>query len=260
VAVIPKRRRRKNPTGTMTLVEHLGELRTRLMVAIGAVAVGAVIGWFMYEPIFNFLRHGFCTFMSQHPELAVDPKEPCRLAYTTILEPFTTKIKVVSVTGMLLALPVLLWELWAFIVPGLTAKERKFAIPFVVSSVVLFGFGAWFGLVTLPRALNFLLGFAGTGGVVLVMSVGRYISFVTLVIAAFGISFEFPLLLVSLMAVGVLSSQKLRAWRRYAIVGIAIFAAVITPSQDWFTMTAMMVPLLIFYEVAILIGRFLMKK
>ena len=260
MAVIPKRRRKKNPTGTMTLVEHLGELRSRLMVSIGAVAVGAIVGWFLYEPIFDFLRHGFCTFMTQHPELAVDPKEPCRLAYTTVLEPFMTKIKVVSVTGMLFALPVLLWELWAFIVPGLSPKERKFAIPFVISSMVLFGFGAWFGLVTLPRALNFLLGFAGTGGVVLVMSVGRYISFVTLVIGAFGISFEFPLLLISLMAVGVLSSRQLRAWRRYAVVGIAIFAAVITPSQDWFTMTAMMVPLLIFYELAILVGRFLMKK
>ena len=170
------------------------------------------------------------------------------------------KIKVVTVTGLLLALPVLLWEFWSFIVPGLNPRERKFAIPFVVSSVILFGLGAWFGLVTLPRALNFLLGFAGTGGVVLVMSVGRYISFVTLVIGAFGLSFEFPLLLVSLMAVGVLSSRQLRQWRRYAVVGIAIFAAVITPSQDWFTMTAMMVPLLIFYELAILVGRFLMKK
>jgi len=262
VAVIPKpkRRRRKNPTGTMTLVEHLGELRTRLLISICAVGVGAVIGWFMFQPLFDFLSKGFCTFMTQHPNLAVDPKEPCRLAYTTILEPFTTKIKVVTVTGLLLALPVLLWELWAFIVPGLSPRERRFAIPFVVSSLILFGLGAWFGLVTLPRALNFLLGFAGTGGVVLVMSVGRYISFVTLVIGAFGLSFEFPLLLVSLMAVGVVSSRQLRQWRRYAVVGIAIFAAVITPSQDWFTMTAMMVPLLVFYELAILVGRFLMKK
>jgi sec-independent protein translocase protein TatC len=91
------------------------------------------------------------------------------------------------------------------------------------------------------------------------MSVGKYIGFVVLVVAAFGLSFEFPLLLISLMTVGVLTSQRLRAWRRYAIVGIAIFAAVITPSQDWFTMTAMMVPLLVFYELTILIAR-LMKK
>jgi sec-independent protein translocase protein TatC len=92
------------------------------------------------------------------------------------------------------------------------------------------------------------------------MSVGKYVGFVVLVIGAFGVSFEFPLVLVSLMAVGALSTTTLRKYRRYSIVGIAIFAAVITPSQDWFTMTAMMVPLLVFYEVAILVGRFLLKR
>jgi sec-independent protein translocase protein TatC len=177
-----------------------------------------------------------------------------------VLEPFTTKIKIVTVSGLLLAMPVLLFELWAFITPGLKDRERKFAIPFVLSSMVLFGLGAWFGLVTLPRALNFLLGFAGTSGVLILMSVGKYVGFVVLVVAAFGLSFEFPLVLISLMTVGVLSSKQLSRWRRYAVVGIAVFAAVITPSQDWFTMSAMMVPLLIFYELAILVGRFLLKR
>jgi sec-independent protein translocase protein TatC len=244
----------------MTLVEHLGELRTRLVISIAAVAVGAGVGWFLYGILFHFLVHQFCGFMMAHISLAIDPKHPCRLAYGSVLEPFATKIKVVTFTGLALASPVLLYELWAFIVPGLEDRERKFAVPFVLSSIVLFGLGAWFGLVTLPRALNFLLGFAGTGGVVFVMSVGKYIGFVVLVVAAFGLSFEFPLLLISLMAVGVLSSARLRQWRRYSIVGIAIFAAVITPSQDWFTMTAMMVPLLVFYELAILIGRFALKR
>ena len=244
----------------MTLVEHLGELRTRLLISIGAVAIGALVAWFLYDPIFKFLTDQYCTFMTSHPQLAVDPKEPCRLAYTSVLEPFTTKIKIVTFTGLLLALPVVLFEVWGFVVPGLKDRERKFAIPFVVSSMVLFGLGAWFGLVTLPRALNFLLGFAGTTRVFFVMSVGKYVGFVVLVIGAFGLSFEFPLFLISLMAVGVLSSQTLRQHRRMAVVGIAVFAAVITPSQDWFTMTAMMLPLLVFYELAILVGRFLLKR
>ncbi len=244
----------------MTLVEHLGELRTRLLVSLAAVAVGAMVAWFLYEPIFRFLTDQYCTFMTSHRDLAVDPQNPCRLAYTSVLEPFTTKIKIVTFTGLLLALPVVLWEVWAFVVPGLSTRERKFAIPFVVSSMVLFGLGAWFGLVTLPRALNFLLGFAGTTRVFFVMSVGKYVSFVVLVVGAFGLSFEFPLFLISLMAVGVLSSRTLRQHRRIAVVGIAVFAAVITPSQDWFTMTAMMVPLLVFYELAILVGRFLLKR
>jgi sec-independent protein translocase protein TatC len=215
----------------MTLVEHLGELRTRLLIALAAIAIGALIGWFLYGPIFNFLTDQFCTFMTSHKDLAIDPQHPCKLAYTSVLEPFTTKIKIVTFTGLILALPVVLFEL-----------------------------GAWFGLVTLPRALNFLLGFAGTTRVVFVMSVAKYVSFVVLVVGAFGLSFEFPLFLISLMAVGVLSSLTLRQHRRIAIVGIAVFAAVITPSQDWFTMTAMMVPLLVFYELAILVGRFLLKR
>jgi sec-independent protein translocase protein TatC len=244
----------------MSLVEHLGELRTRLLISIASIAVGAGVGWFLYGTLFHFLSDQFCGFMTAHRTLAVDPNHPCKLAYQSVLEPFTTKIKIVTVTGLLLAMPVLLFELWAFITPGLKDRERKFAIPFVLSSMVLFALGAWFGLITLPRALNFLLGFAGTGGVVILMSVGKYVGFVVLVIAAFGLSFEFPLVLVSLMAVGVLSSRQLRQWRRYSVVGIAVFAAVITPSQDWFTMSAMMIPLLVFYELAILVGRFLLKR
>ena len=244
----------------MTLVEHLGELRTRLLIALAAIAVGALVGWFLYDPIFKFLTDQYCGFMTTHKQLAVDPSDPCRLAYTSVLEPFTTKIKIVTFSGLILALPVVLFEVWGFVVPGLSDRERKFAIPFVISSMVLFGLGAWFGLVTLPRALNFLLGFAGTTRVFFVMSVGKYVGFVVLVIGAFGLSFEFPLFLISLMAVGVLSTATLRKNRRIAVVGIAIFAAVITPSQDWFTMTAMMVPLLVFYELAILVGRFLLKR
>lgn len=244
----------------MTLVEHLGELRTRLLVSIASIAVGAGVAWFLYGPLFHFLTQQFCGFMTTHRTLAIDPHHPCKLVYSSVLEPFTTKIKIVTVTGLLIAMPVLLFELWAFITPGLKDRERKFAIPFVVSSMVLFGLGAWFGLITLPRALNFLLGFAGTTGIVFVMSVGKYVGFVVLVVGAFGLSFEFPLVLISLMTVGVLSSKQLSRWRRYAVVGIAVFAAVITPSQDWFTMSAMMVPLLIFYELAILVGRFLLKR
>jgi sec-independent protein translocase protein TatC len=244
----------------MTLVEHLGELRTRLLISIASIAVGAGVAWFLYGTLFHFLVDQWCGFMTTHKTLAIDPNHPCKLVYLSVLEPFTTKIKIVTVTGLLLALPVLLFELWAFITPGLKERERKFAIPFVASSMVLFALGAWFGLVTLPRALNFLLGFAGTSGIVFVMSVGKYVGFVVLVVGAFGVSFEFPLLLVSLMAVGAISSAQLRRWRRYSIVGIAVFAAVITPSQDWFTMSAMMVPLLLFYEIAILVGRFLLKR
>src|SRR3989442_1178314 len=154
---------------------------------------------------------------------------------------------------------VVLYQLWMFIMPGLTEGERKYALPFVLASLVLFALGGWFAIITLPKGLNFLLGFAGTTRVLLLLTFPKYLGFVILLILAFGASFEFPLVLVSLTLVGVLSSRKLRQWRRYAVLGIAVFAAVITPSQDWFTMTAMMVPLLVFYELSILVARLLHK-
>jgi sec-independent protein translocase protein TatC len=221
-----------------------------------------VAGWFLYRPVFNLLTNPFCDFIRLHPELSIQgggSNTECGLAFNSVVEPFMVKLKVAIFTGFALALPVVLFQLWRFITPGLMPRERKFAIPFVLSSLVLFALGAFFAIWTLPKALNFLLGFAGTTRLFAVLSIEKYLGFITLVILAFGASFEFPLLLISLTFVGVLSSRQLRQWRRYALLGIAVFAAVITPSQDWFTMTAMMVPLILFYELAILVSRLLKK-
>jgi sec-independent protein translocase protein TatC len=260
MAVIPRFRRKQQPD-TMTVVEHLTELRRRLIISVIAVALGAVAGWFLYRPVFNLLTNPFCDFIKAHPELSIqsNPHTECGLAFNSVVEPFMVKLKVAIFTGFALALPVVLFQLWRFITPGLMPRERKFAIPFVLSSLVLFALGAFFAIWTLPKALNFLLGFAGTTRLFAVLSIEKYLGFITLVILAFGASFEFPLLLISLTFVGVLSSRQLRQWRRYALLGIAVFAAVITPSQDWFTMTAMMVPLILFYELAILVSRLLKK-
>jgi sec-independent protein translocase protein TatC len=243
----------------MTVVGHLEELRRRLIVSVLAVAAGAVGAWFLYRPVFNLLSNPFCSFMRTHPKLAFNPRQPCELAYNGVVEPFLIKIKLVAFLGVILALPVVLYELWMFVTPGLTARERRYALPFVLASLALFTLGAWFALLTLPKGLNFLLGFAGTTRIVAVLTIGKYMAFVILLIVAFGVSFEFPLVLIFLTLVGVLSSRKLRFGRRYAILGIAVFAAVITPSQDWFTMTALMVPLILFYELSILISRALKK-
>jgi len=165
----------------------------------------------------------------------------------------------VGFLGLVIALPVILFEFWRFVTPGLTSRERRYSIPFVVASLLLFALGAWFAMLTLPKGLAFLLGFAGTQRVAAVLSIAKYLSFVTLLILAFGAAFEFPLILISLTLVGVLTSRKLIAWWRQAILVIALVAAIITPSQDWFTMTAMMVPLLVFYELSILVARLLHK-
>jgi sec-independent protein translocase protein TatC len=253
------RRRQRNPDGTMTMVEHLTELRSRLVISILAIVVGMIIAWPLYRPVFNILSNPFCSFMKDHVNLAQNPKNPCALVYLSVIEPFLVKIKLVGALGLVLALPVVLFELWEYITPGLMPRERRYSIPFVLSSLVLFTFGGFVAMLTLPKGLAFLLGFAGTQRVVAVLTIGKYLGFVTLLILAFGAAFEFPLLLISLMLAGVLSTKKLRAWRRYAVVLIAVIAAVITPSQDWFTMTALMVPMLVFYELSILVGRLLKK-
>jgi sec-independent protein translocase protein TatC len=263
MAVLPKLRRRpRDPTGTMTLVEHLGELRHRLVVSIFAIGLGAVAGWFLFGPVFDiFIKNPYCNLLRVHPVLAPPTTGgTCRFVYLGPVEPFLVKIKIATFIGLLVALPIVLYQIWRFVTPGLTARERRYTVPFIVSSLVLFGLGAWFGYLTLPKALDFLLGFAGTQDLVGTLQISKYITFVMFMILAFGVSFEFPLLLISLVMVGVLNSRRLRSFRRQAIVGIAVFAAVATPTQDWFTMTMMMVPLIVFYELAILVARFVLKK
>jgi sec-independent protein translocase protein TatC len=257
--VIPERLRRpaRDPEGSMSLVEHLEELRYRLIVSVVAIAVGATIGWFLFDPLVNLLKQPYCDYWQTVPPELRATRE-CTFFFAGALEPALIKLKLTGIMGLFFALPVVMYQLWAFIVPGLTKRERRLAIPFVVSSVLLFALGALFAYVTLPKALGFLLGFAGSSFSPL-LSGDRFFTFVVLVAVAFGISFEFPVVLVFLQLAGVIHTQQLRRWRRGAILGIAIFAAVITPSSDPYTMLAMMIPMWLFYEVSIIIGR-LMKR
>ncbi len=242
----------------MTLVEHLEELRHRLIVAAVAIAIGAVVGWFLYGYVVNLLQRPYCDYVHGLSKLQQRELGGCTLHYFGVLEPMVIKLKIVVYVGVLVALPVLMYQLWMFIMPGLTDGERKMAIPFVASSVLLFALGAAFAYLTLPRGLNFLLGFAGSTFSPILQG-SQFITFVLLVALAFGISFEFPILLICLELVGVLSTAKLRKYRRYSILGIAIFAAIITPSSDPYTMLALTIPMCLFYEAAIIVGR-LMKR
>jgi len=258
--LIPERfrhRERPNPAAGMTLVEHLEELRTRLFVSLGAIGIGSIVGWFLYGPVVNLLLHPYCNYWKTVPK-NVRPTQECTLFFMGAVDPVVIKLKVVVFLGLFVALPIVLYELWAFVVPGLTKRERRMAIPFVLTSVVLFALGALLAYITLPKGLGFLLGFAGSEFVPLLTG-DRFLSFVMLVALAFGLSFEFPIVLVFLSMVGVVSSRKLRDWRRGAILFIAIFAAVITPSSDPYTMTAMMVPMILFYEGAIIVARLMGK-
>jgi sec-independent protein translocase protein TatC len=256
MALIPKlRRRRRDPEGAMTLVEHLEELRRRLVWAFIAIAVGAAVGWLLYNPVIHLLQNPYCDTIRQLPP-SNRPPTGCRFVFNGAVDPVFVKLKVVVFLGLLVALPVVLYQLWAFVVPGLTKRERRLAIPFIASSMLLFLMGVAIAYVTLPKALQFLLGFAGPTFVPL-LTASSFLSFVVLVALAFGISFEFPIVLIFLSIAGVLSSRKLRDWRRYAIFGISVFAAVITPSADPYSMLAMMIPMVVFYEAAIIVTRLL---
>ena len=238
----------------MTLVEHLEELRTRLFYALAAIALGSVVGWFLYQPVLELLRQPFCDTIRSLPPANQPPTKCQFLTLGGVLDPVTMKLKVVVYLGLLIALPIVLYQLWAFIVPGLTRRERRLAVPFIVSSVALFATGVAFAYVTLPKALDFLLGFGGVY-IVPIITADKYLTFLMLVSLSFGLSFEFPIVLIFLSIAGVVTSRQMREWRRGAIMGIAVFAAVITPSADPYTMLAMMIPMVLLYEAAIIVAR-----
>ncbi len=250
--LIPRRRER-DPERTMTVVEHLEELRRRLIVALAAVGVASVGGWFLFGPAMELLRRPYCDAVRD--QLA-DGGEDCVLRFIGVVDAFVLKLKVVIFLGLALAIPVVLYQLWAFIVPGLTRRERRMAVPFVLSSVLLFALGVVMAYVTLPRGLAFLLDFAGEG-IQPLLTADRYVGFVLTLALAFGVAFEFPVLLVFLSMVGVVSSAQMRSWRRYVVLIAAIVAAAITPSGDPYTMLALTVPLVLLYEGAILVSRLL---
>ena len=234
----------------MTLVEHLEELRRRLMYALLAVAVASVAGWFLYAPVLRVLVG---------PYRRATGSTETRLVFQSVTEPFLLRLKVGAFIGLALALPVVLYQLWRFVTPGLYPKERRYAIPFVICSYLLFWVGALFAYITFPTALEFLIGFGGPDLAPL-LTAECYLSFIFLMIVAFGASFEFPVVLQFLVIANVVSSRQLRSFRRWAILMITVFGAIITPSQDPVSLLLMTLPMVLFYEAVVWISRLILKK
>ena len=233
----------------MTLVEHLTELRRRLVKTVIALAIGGVIGFLIYNPVLQVLQAPYCDLYPDN----------CEFIVTDPLQSLSVRLKVSAYVGLVLALPVVMWQLWRFITPGLYPKEKRYAIPFVASSVVLFVLGAGLALWTFPNALSFL---NEIGGPEFDASYtpDKYLSLITFMMLAFGVGFEFPIVLVFLQMAGALTWQRLASWRRWAVVGIFVAVSIITPSGDPFTLFALSVPMILFYEVSILLGRFVIKR
>lgn len=242
----------------MSLIDHLKELRHRLLICLWALLGAAVVGFFLYEPAMRVIQSPYCDFLRDNPDKAPFPQQGCSLVFLGAIDGFLVTVKVIVFLALVVALPVILYQLWAFIVPGLTDRERRWAIPFVALSLILFLLGGLAAYLTLPKALGFLLGLGGDF-VSPLLTVDKYIGFVIFTILAFGLGFEFPILLISLSAAGVLTNETMRRYRRQVVLGLAIFAAVITPSPDPISMLALLIPLYLFYEGAIIVSR-LMKR
>jgi sec-independent protein translocase protein TatC len=244
--------------GRMTLVEHLTELRRRVIVSALVLVVFTLFVFIFYDHVLHFLSAPYERVTKGKTVCGGTATTGCKLIATGPLEPFLVRLKVSTYGGIALSVPVVFWQIWRFITPGLHKNERRYGVGFLLAIIVLFVLGgvvAWF---TVQKALEFLLAVGG-GDIQPFIAADKYLTLITLMIAAFGVAFEFPVLLVFLLLVRVVNTRQLRNVRRWMIVGITIFAAVITPSQDPFSLFFMAVPMYLFYEIAIVIGR-LMKR
>jgi sec-independent protein translocase protein TatC len=229
------------PDGSvMSLVDHLGELRTRLFRSILAIAIASVIGFAISDYIIKLLAD------------AIPGDDP--LFFTGLGDAFVIKVKISMVVGIILAMPILLYQGWAFIAPGLTSSERRTARPWIPIALLFFVLGtaiAWF---ILPYAAQFLVGFQ-TSDLQPLITAGSYFDFVTTLFLVFGLVMEFPILLVGLSRVGIVTSDRLRSARRMVILGIAIFAAVATPGGDLVSPFVLGGTMYVLYELTILFIR-----
>lgn len=235
-------RHRENPEAVMSIWDHLGELRTRLIRSMIYVALAFVVCFLIFDPVLEIISK---------PWLEATGEDSLKVFSAT--DPVALKLKVVTYMAIGVAMPFILWELWRFVAPGLTPREKRWVAPFFPVAFLMFCLGVFIGYLTLPRAAEFMAGFAGDN-VQILTGATSYIGFFTFFMLAFGITFQFPIVLFILQAAHVVTWSQLLAGWRYALVIVVVFAAVITPSQDPYSLLLMAVPMIVFYFGAILLG------
>jgi len=236
----------------MTLTAHLRELRNRLMISIGAIMLGGVIGIVYYEEIVEILQR---PYNDAAAELDLD----AIVTIQGITAPFTFNLIIGLVVGVIVASPVWLYQIWAFVTPGLHQNERRWAIVFSITAGPLFIAGAALAFFVLPVGIKVLLNFT-PDGVTNLNDLGTYLQFILRLLLVFGVAFELPVFLVLLNFAGVVTGEKLSRWRRGAIFAIFVFAAVATPTGDPITMLLLAVPMWILFEIAVVICKIRDKR
>ncbi|WP_235994547.1 twin-arginine translocase subunit TatC [Nonomuraea montanisoli] len=228
----------------MPLMEHLRELRNRLLIAIAAVAVGMVIGWIVSGPVWEVLKEPYCSTLQ-----AKQLTGHCSLTYNSIFASFFITLKVSLLVGMVLSSPVWLYQIWAFVTPALYRTEKRYTLTFLALAIPLFAFGAAVSYMIMDTALAFLLSFS-LDDTVAAISIDDYLDYVLIMLVIFGVSFELPLLLAFLNVIGVVSHATVAKHRRLVIFLMFVFGAVITPGGDPLSMMALATPMIILFLAA----------
>jgi sec-independent protein translocase protein TatC len=247
---LPRSRRATNPEARMPLLEHLRELRNRVLKALLVILVGSIIGWFIYPHVWHFLEAPYCRLGPRYTNPAgVAGHGRCTLIVTGLFDALFLRLKIAIAAGLVITSPLWLYQLWAFIAPGLHRNERRWAYFFAGSAIPLFAIGGAIAYFAMSKGLRFLLGLIPAGASTFI-SINSYLGFATAMLLIFGLSFELPLVFVLLNLARVLTHKRFAKWRRMIIFGVFAFAAVATPSPDPFSMLLLAVPCVVLVEFA----------
>lgn len=228
----------------MPLMDHLRELRNRVLVSVLALAAATVVGLIFFDPIWAFMSQPYCSL-----EISKQVRPECTFAVRGVFESFFVNLKVAGLAGVVASSPVWLYQLWRFVTPALYRNEKRHTVVFLSIAVPLFLAGAVFAYLVMDTGLGFLLGFMPDSALPFI-EMDEYLSYWVIMLLVFGVSFELPLVLIFLNIIGVLPRRVLAKHRRMIVFLLFVFSAVVTPGGDVFTMLALSVPMLVLYSLA----------
>jgi sec-independent protein translocase protein TatC len=232
----------------MTLAEHLAELRYRFLIMAITITIFGILAFWLYPDLLKILQHPYCAAIPQH----------CKFLVTNPLDGLTLRVKIAFFGGFLVSLPVILWQVWRFITPGLKARERRYIIPFVSASIIFFGAGVAVAYYSFGHAIEFLKSIGGSA-LITEYNPNQYLTLFILMMFIFGVTFLFPVVLVALELANIVTPMQLLRFWRYTVIAITVASAVFTPSGDPLSMLALAIPLVVFYFLAIGVGKLLGK-